>query len=231
IVFMEYTTGEGIKHFLLNVVLWETIGAVAAGMVLGYVAGKILLWTQRNPVVDHPSLLAATLALAMAALGLVKLLQSDGLLAVFVAGLILDMQIEDKYQARNERIQEVISRFIDLPIFFLLGLALPWQEWFSMGWPLVFFALLVLLFRRLPALFLLYPAVNQLKDKRDALFAGWFGPIGVAALYYATYAQRETGMSITWNLVSFIIFASVIVHGFTATVLTKNYDKIPGAKS
>jgi NhaP-type Na+/H+ or K+/H+ antiporter len=48
-----------------------------------------------------------------------------------------------------------------------------------------------------------------------------------AALYYAAFSLRETGIEEVWVVGSLIICASVLVHGVTATPLTKLYGKLP----
>jgi sodium/hydrogen antiporter len=49
---------------------------------------------------------------------------------------------------------------------------------------------------------------------------GWFGPIGVAALYYASLSVGEA-----WVVGSLIICASILVHGLSVTPLTRLYGK------
>ena len=82
--------------------------------------------------------------------------------------------------------------------------------------------------RRLPAVLALRPLLGPLRSKgRDVLFLGWFGPIGAAALYYAAFSYRETGIEAAWTVGSLVICASVLVHGITATPLTKLYGRLP----
>jgi NhaP-type Na+/H+ or K+/H+ antiporter len=86
----------------------------------------------------------------------------------------------------------------------------------------------VLVLRRLPALLSLRPLLGPLWDKiKDVLFLGWFGPVGAAALYYAAFSFRETGIEAAWTVGSLVICASLLVHGVTATPLTKLYGKLP----
>ena len=49
---------------------------------------------------------------------------------------------------------------------------------------LVPLGILVLLFRRLPIVFLLHKKIPQIEELRQALFVGFFGPIGVSAIFY-----------------------------------------------
>lgn len=57
------------------------------------------------------------------------------------------------------------------------------------------------------------------------MFLGWFGPIGVAALFYASLSVREAGAEEVWVIASLIVFASVLVHGFSAAPFTKLYGR------
>ncbi len=83
----------------------------------------------------------------------------------------------------------------------------------------------MLFLRRLPALLLLRPLLREVGGRRDTLFLGWFGPIGAAALYYATFSVQQGATEEVWIISSLVICASVVVHGLTATPLTKLYGK------
>lgn len=119
-------------------------------------------------------------------------METDGILAVFVAGLIFSDVVSGQEKAEQENVQEAINRFFTLPIFILLGLVIPWQQWWALGWRGLILVVTVLLLRRLPAILLLYRQIDPLKKIPDALFTGWFGPVGVAAIYYAGLSLRQT---------------------------------------
>jgi NhaP-type Na+/H+ or K+/H+ antiporter len=57
----------------------------------------------------------------------------------------------------------------------------------------------------------------------DKLFLGWFGPIGVAALYYALHLKEQTGDEVIWHATSLVIVASVLIHGVTSILGLKLY--------
>lgn len=93
-------------------------------------------------------------------------------------------------------------------------------------WRLVAIAVLVLFFRRLPIVVLLKPVMPAMKTYREAIFSGWFGPMGVGAVFLSTIAKeelttayegKETPISIQVisPVVLFIVFCSVLVHGTT----------------
>jgi NhaP-type Na+/H+ or K+/H+ antiporter len=217
---------SAVSQWLLHAILWEVGFAILFGAFLGYGAGWLLQRAEAKQTIDKRSFLSYTLALSLLTLGATRLLGSDGILAVFVAGLAFDYLICASERAEEERVQEAVDRFFTLPIFLLLGLALPWSQWWQLGWRGGLLAIAILLLRRIPALFVLSPFTPELKKKLpDTLFLGWFGPIGIAALYYANFAIRHTGFDQIWAISSLVISASIIAHGVSATPLTKLYGK------
>jgi sodium/hydrogen antiporter len=195
---------------------------------MGYLAGKTLGWAERKETMERTSLLTISLALSLTVLGVTELLQLNGVLAAFVAGIVFNFAGSSDAKESQEEIQEAISRFFDLPIFVLLGMALPWKGWLELGPSALLLVAGVLLLRRLPAVLALRPMLGPLRTKgKDVLFLGWFGPVGAAALYYAAFSLRETGVEEVWTIGSLVICASVLVHGVTATPLTKLYGKLP----
>jgi hypothetical protein len=90
-------------------------------------------------------------------------------------------------------------------------------------WRLFVLAILVLLFRRLPVILMAYKFTPAIHNFREAVFTGWFGPMGVGALFYYTVAIEQFdpegpdahARSVVKPIVYFMILASVIVHGNT----------------
>ncbi|MEB3337697.1 MAG: cation:proton antiporter [Leptolyngbyaceae bacterium] len=225
VLMLTRSPAEAWTEWLTRTLLWEVGAASLMGAGIGYLAGRLLLRAEAHQTIEKTSFLSYTLALSLAILGLVKLLGGDGILAVFVAGVSFSMVIGGQERSQEGEIQEAIDRFFTLYIFVLLGLALPWQQWLELGWKGLGLAIAVLLLRRLPGVLLLRPLLGRLGRKYDALFLGWFGPIGVAALFYAMLSLRDTGMESPWIVSSLIICISILVHGVTAVPLAELYHK------
>lgn len=223
ILMLERPPGEALTHWLTLTLLWEVGAAVVLGAALGYGAGRLLQLAEEKETIERPSYLAYTIALSLLVLGATKLAGTDGILAVFAAGIALNLAVDTETQNEEERMQESVNRFFILPIFALLGMALPWEQWLELGWKGLALVGAVLLLRRLPALLAFGPLLGSTRGWSDILFLGWFGPIGVAALFYATLSVRETGLEDVWVIGSLVICASVLVHGVTAAPLTKLY--------
>jgi len=238
ILMLQRAPTEAISHWFTRVLMWEVGAAILLGALLGYLAGRLLEWAEEKHTIEHVSFLGYTIALSLTVLGATKLIGTDGILAVFVAGLIFSNAIEGNEKAQqkgdaiegNEKaqqknVQEAINRFFTLPIFILLGLVIPWQQWWALGWKGLILVVVVLLLRRLPAILLLNRLIKPLKNTPDVLFMGWFGPIGVSALYYAGLSLHKTGVESVWVVCSLMICASLIVHGLTSTPFTKLYGR------
>ncbi len=224
ILLLQHSTPQPLTEWLTRVLLWEILGAVAMGVAAGWLAGRILVWAYRQPFSESHSTVTVALALALTVLAAVRLSGSDGILAVFAAGLMFNRFVAAR-ETRHEHAQEAIGRFFSLPVFILIGVMLPWQAWYDLGWSGVMFVLAVMLLRRLPWWLLLKPLAPEMKTMPEAAFLGWFGPIGVSTIYYAILAREQTGNDAAWTVSSLVVFASVILHGITATPLTQLYGR------
>ncbi len=102
-----------------------------------------------------------------------------------------------------------------VPVFVLFGVVLPWDDWGSLGWAGIGLVLVALLLRRLPAVLALRVPLGG--TWAFAWWLGWFGPIGVAALYYLGHLHAE-GVTDprVWAAGTLVVASSTIVHGFSA---------------
>lgn len=211
--------------WLFTIWLWEVGGGVAIGALLGWVAGRALQWSEGRGFLDQPSFLSITLALTLLVLGLGSLLDTNSILGVFAAGLAFDQEVGGKERSEEDNVQEAVNILLTLPVFVFFGLVAPWSGWLALGWEGLILALLVLILRRLPAMLLLRPWLPPLRNWPIVWIMGWFGPIGVSALYYATLVYSRTGYDIAWTLGSLIVLTSMIAHGMSATPLARLYGR------
>ena len=77
---------------------------------------------------------------------------------------------------------------LNISIFAWYGAICPWYEFVHNSvipiYRLIFLGLLVLLFRRLPFVLLTHKRIRYIENWRNAAFVGFFGPIGVSAIFY-----------------------------------------------
>ncbi|MXP62481.1 sodium:proton antiporter [Roseomonas sp. M0104] len=211
-------------EWVVHVLLWEVGCAATVGVVVGWLVRSGLLWAEARPDADRASLVTVALALSLATLAGVRLLGGDGILAAFVAGAVLNSGIpSEEIAERQERFNEAFGRFFDLPVMILFGAVIPWQDWAGLGWRGIAFAVGILLLRRLPVWLMLRRFMPWTRARPEALFGGWFGPIGAAALFYAMEIQDRTGLQTIWPVVSLAVGASILAHGITGTVFTRMF--------
>lgn len=225
ILVLTRPTEDALVEWFTYTLLWEVGGALLLGLAIGALVGWLERWTSERELLDHTSVLTITIAMTFAALGLVKLLGSDGILAVFVAGLAYNWLANPQDEAEAQGFQEVINRLFTYPAFVLIGMVLPWSEWVALGWRGVAVVLGILLFRRLPMLLVLRRFIDPIDRPAATVFAGWFGPIGIAAVFYAALSVRHTGTRAVWVVGTLIVVGSILAHGVTAVPATLAYDR------
>ncbi|RKP06734.1 hypothetical protein THASP1DRAFT_3386, partial [Thamnocephalis sphaerospora] len=124
-----------------------------------------------------------------------------------------------------------LDMLFNLAFFVYFGTIIPWSSFNDAGgyltlWKLATITMLILIFGRLPAVIALYRAIPAVRTWREAVFVGWFGPMGVGAIFYAMLAVEELAKDkqqsmvreLLFPVVSFLVLSSVIVHGITVPV-------------
>ncbi|KAI8336867.1 Sodium/hydrogen exchanger family-domain-containing protein [Choanephora cucurbitarum] len=228
----EPNVGTAIGKWIYLTLLFQIALSCVIGLVVGYVARKILQWSEKNHLIDKPSFLCFAIALALFLMSMTGFSGSDDLLACFVAGNAFSWDDWFRQETEEAHFQEVIDMMLNLAVFIYIGAIIPWSDFGNpeLGltpWRLVVIAILILVFRRLPALVLLKPVMPAMKTYREAIFSGWFGPMGVGAVFLAMIAKEEmleiyaeeTEKPVTIELISpvvlFIVLSSTLVHGTT----------------
>ncbi len=222
--------GRSWNEWLVHVVLWQVAGAVVIGILLGMLVGRLLDWAEGRQLVDRPHFLVLTVSLSLFAIGLARLLTLDGVLVVFCTGAAFAGSCRAERIVHQREVQDAINELVTIGIFALFGLIAPWPEWVSLGWGAVGTLVAVMLFRRLPWMLLIARWVPALQGWREAALAGWFGPVGVAALFYAALAAREHAGRDTWVISSLVVAASVLGFAITAPPLARRFARHAGKR-
>ncbi|MCZ9343655.1 cation:proton antiporter, partial [Streptomyces sp. TRM76130] len=105
--------------------LWQVAGATLLGAVTGWLGGTVLRGAERHRTMQSGPLLLYTLLLALLVLGGSGLLRVDGVLAVFVAGLVFNATSSIDERTAENQIDEAINRFAVLPLFLVFGAMIP----------------------------------------------------------------------------------------------------------
>ena len=215
-------SGDSLRGAALDAAYEVGLG-VAVGVVVGAVAGRAVRLAQRQGEVARGPALIFTLVLAVAVLGVARVVESDGVLAVFVAGLAYNAVVADV--GPQDTIDEAVNRYAVLPLFLLLGVTLPWARWVDLGWAAVVLPVAVLLVRRPPVVLALARPLGL--RLRDAVFLGWFGPIGVSAVFYLTLSEHDgVDDPRLWAAGSLVVAASTLAHGVSSAPARLLYRRV-----
>ena len=195
--------------------LWQVAGAVLLGIGGGWAGARALRAGEEHGSVDTGPRLVFTALLAFVVLGIGGLVHVDGILAVFVCGLAFNLVSTGADRTDEAPIDEAVNRFLVLPLFLGLGVVLPWSEWAALGGAGFAFVLGVLLLRRLPVVLLLRRPLGL--GWAEATFLGWFGPIGVSAVFYLALESERLGADpVLLAAGTLVVAASTLVHGLTS---------------
>jgi NhaP-type Na+/H+ or K+/H+ antiporter len=217
------------EHLSAN--LWirfalEQIGfGVLVGIGVGLAGGSLVRWASNRGWMTESFQRLALLALALIAWALADQIGGNGFIAAFVGGLVVGPTVE-RVGERLLRFTESEGQLLNLSVFFIFGvLALGLLG--SLTWQIALYVLLSLtVVRMLPV------AASLLGTHLRAvsvLFAGWFGPRGLASIVLGLIVVAEApqlpGAGEIEVVVASTVFLSVLLHGVTAAPLSAAYAR------
>jgi len=102
--------------------------------------------------------------------------------------LTIDCSDWFRLETLDDSFQPIIDMLLNVAVFIWFGAVCPWDSFAHNNiipiYRLIFFGILVLLLRRLPIIFAMHKKIHQIEDVCQAGFVGFFGPIGVSAIFY-----------------------------------------------
>lgn len=121
---------EALSHWMLHTVLLDVVAVTAFGLLLpGYLAGKLLRWSERHDAIQPDSRLVYAMAVALLAIGAGRLIGCDEVLVVFAASAAFAEVVDRENREEEDRGQAAVNRCFAIPIFAVLGATIPWAEW------------------------------------------------------------------------------------------------------
>ena len=241
----ELQGGEVVFHWICYTVLYECVFGAVFGFTIGYIGRHAIKYADQHKLIDRESFLVFYFTLALFCAGSGSMLGMDDLLIGFSAGVGFSNDGWFTKKTEESHVSNVIDLLLNLSYFVFLGSVIPWEQYNNpdiglMPWRLVVIAIFVLLFRRIPIMLALKPIIPDVKNWREALFAGHFGPIGVGAIFAAILARAELEtdstqplselpgpgeenyilIQVIWPIVTFLVITSIIVHGSSIAVFT-----------
>jgi NhaP-type Na+/H+ or K+/H+ antiporter len=115
-------------------------------------------------------------------------------LACFVAGNAFTWDDWFRLETEDDSLQPTIDMLLNVAVFIWFGAVCPWHQFVYNEvipiYRLIPLGILVLLLRRPPIIALLHTRIHQIEEWRQASIVGFFGPIGVSAIFYLYISQE-----------------------------------------
>ncbi|KAJ3316592.1 hypothetical protein HDU76_001681, partial [Blyttiomyces sp. JEL0837] len=190
--------GLAVGQWFYKIMLYQIGLSCLIGTLMAYGSQRLLKLAEKHGWIDKENILSFSISLALLIMGVVSLMGSDDILAVFIAGNVLtwDEWFNKRIQASN--FQDVIDALLNLAYFVYVGAIIPFAAYGSMAeltvWKLVLLAVWIMVLRRPPWVMMMYKLIPALKTPLDAWFCAWFGPIGAGAIFYAHIAVIYLGV-------------------------------------
>jgi len=196
--------------------LGEAAFGALVGIVLGLIGGSLHHRLPAGGITRRYEGIYA-IGLGLAAFGLADVTFGNGLIAAFVAGIVLgaaEHEITESFVAFSEN----LSAIFQVVTFFVFGALIVATGYGGEIWRLVLFIALALLLARPLAVLLSF--IRSRLPRRQMLFVAWFGPKGVASMLFALFVLKsDVGASETiFDIAALTIVCSIVAHGLTDTV-------------
>lgn len=256
----QKTWADWSKEFFLDVILWQCIFGIAIGATVGIVANRALRFSESRGYTQEATLFVFYFLLAIFSVGVGSTLGLDDFLVAFSSGTAFcwDGWFHEKTQ--KMKLPSIIDLLLNSTMFVYFGTIIPWTKYMDNlnVWRLLACTVLILLLRRIPSMLAIKRILPETRTWSESLFAGHFGPMGVGAMFLAMEARGrlENGSATPephppstgphmeaihaiWPVVSFIVLGSIMVHGFSAAVMSvyghftrhpKRRSSVPGGE-
>lgn len=187
-----------------------------AGIVAGYIGGTILMWAKRKRTTSDTFEGVGAIALAGASYLGATLIDGNGFIAAFAAGLSFGHVVKGRCKFVYE-FTESEGQLLSWGAFFLLGLALVPEALRSLNLQSLAIIALSLLVVRPLAIWISLIGTDASPVTR--MFFGWFGPRGLATALFALLVVPKIDHALAEPILMLAINAvwiSALVHGLSA---------------
>ncbi|KAJ5710530.1 Cation/H+ exchanger [Penicillium malachiteum] len=234
--------GKAMGLWFYETWVYTILLSILYGIVVGWLSRKLLHWAEEKRYVDRESFLVFAIALALFILGTCGLIGTDDLLACFIAGNVFTQDDWFRLETIDDSLQPTIDMLLNLSMFMWFGAVCPWKSFLDNEiipiYRLIFLGILILLVRRMPIIFAMHRYIHQIEHLSHAAFVGFFGPIGVGAIFYLSICReflleitvngevREDAQKVAdtaWIVVWFLVICSIVVHGLSVPVGKAGY--------
>jgi len=209
-------------HLVLQIVI---------GVLVGYLVGRGAVRVINQVVLDYEGLYpVVTIGTAILSYSATQMLGGSGFLAVYVTGLIMGSR-SFLHKVTLLQFHDGLAWLMQVTMFVVLGLLVFPSKLMDVAIPgLVLSIILIFVARPLAVLCALLPIASLTIRKK--LFIGWVGLRGAVPIVLATIPMNAgvEGADLIFNIVFFIVLASLLIHGTTIRFAAKFFDVLIAGK-
>ena len=194
-----------------------------AGLIVGVAGARLLDAAAARGWVEGTFRQLATLAIGVGAFAVAVIVEGNGFVAAFVAGLAFGRVARDHCQGAYDFAEDE-GRLLGLLTFLFFGAILLAPAIEDFTWQVGGYTLLSLtVVRMLPVALSLWRSGVR---PPTILYMGWFGPRGLASILFALFVIESADLpvaDIVVTVTTWTVTASVLLHGATAAWLSNRY--------
>ena len=193
---------------------------VGVGVAVGLGTAVLLTIGSRRHWLIAGGRRLAVLAAALGSFEVAGVLDGNGFIAAFVAGVAFGAGADPEVVEVEHTVElpELLGELMALVVWFLFGAVLVPVAVDGFSVEMLAYALLSLTLVRLVPVAL--ALIGSGLDRGTVLFVGWFGPRGLASVVFALLAVEELGetpvVDFAVGAVALTVLLSVVLHGVSA---------------
>ena len=222
--FLNMVHQSGEENWIIFLTLQLSLGPLI-GILIGWCGGHLIALAAKKDWMTTEFQGIAAIALAVIAFAVAETVHGNGFIAAFIAGLTYG-NLKVDYSKFLHEFTETESQFLSYLTFFLFGAlilpeAIPHMTIQMFG----FAALSLTLVRMIPVAIAMIGTGYKLPEIG---FIGWFGPRGLASLLFALLILEDLNVMqgvFIQTAVATTVLASIILHGISATPVSRTFGK------
>jgi NhaP-type Na+/H+ or K+/H+ antiporter len=199
--------------------------ALGVGAAVGLLSARMLSWAWSRRWTELPALRLGVLALPLLAYTLALVLDGNGFVAAFVAGVLFSSSSR-RLPADALHLVEDAGSLLSLAVWFTFGQVVNQAVDAGIGFDIVVYALVALTVGRIVPVALSLVASGV--DRVDALFLGWLGPRGLASIVFGMLAFLDLSApdgALVIKVMVVTVLLSVVLHGLSSGPIAAAYAR------
>lgn len=203
-----------VWDFAVNTIGKRVVLSSLIGYLIGLVMRKITKACCAIELIRSEILTIHSFILTALGLALMDQIGGSELICIFFIGTALNADDWYSLGGSSKKISEIIESLFSSVFFVFIGAILDFSR---ISLRIILICMLIIVVARPLSILVTYRFIPLLERASEALFIGWFGPIGVSAIYYCILYDR-TMNTITFDFAMCVVLTSTFVHGASVPI-------------